>query len=196
MGVPGNAWAAAAWGLAASAFGAHAAGSPLAIDRDALQSHRVLTVSSALFRPGEAIPEKYSAYADNLSPPLRWTAVAGAGSYLLLMEDPDAKAAPDKPMLHWIVWDIPSTTHALSEGLKNPPPELKQGRNGHGEGGYMGMRPPAGDPPHHYNFEVFALDRMLRVASGADRETVLAAASGHVIAKGDLVGTFEHKAPH
>jgi Raf kinase inhibitor-like YbhB/YbcL family protein len=195
MNVPAREMA-VAWGLAAAALNAQDADPPLAIERAELRTHRVLTVSSALFRPGEAIPRKYSAYADNISPPIRWTAVAGANSYMLLVEDPDAKAASSKPMLHWIVWDIPTHLQSLPEGLKNPPPGLKQGRNGHGDVRYMGMKPPAGDPPHHYHFEVFALDRLLGVAPGSGRDAVIAAAIHHVIAKGELVGTFEQKAPH
>jgi len=56
-----------------------------------------------------------------------------------------------------------------------------------------GPRPPAGDPPHHYHFEIFALDKMLEVSAGAERDVVLEAARGHVIAKGELIGTFEQK---
>ena len=33
---------------------------------------------------------RHSAYGNNLSPPLRWTPVEGAGSYALILEDPDA----------------------------------------------------------------------------------------------------------
>jgi phosphatidylethanolamine-binding protein (PEBP) family uncharacterized protein len=39
--------------------------------------------------------------------------------------------------------------------------------------------------------QVFALDRLLDVPlSGADRDQVLAAANGHVIASGELTGNF------
>ena len=46
---------------------------------------------------------------------------------------------------------------------------------------------------HHYYFRVFALDvHRSGVASGASREAVDAAMSGHVLAEGALVGTFSH----
>ena len=50
-----------------------------------------------------------------------------------------------------------------------------------------------GDKPHRYHFQVLALDTMLDVPAGADRDQLLAAAKGHVIAKGQLMGRFQQK---
>jgi phosphatidylethanolamine-binding protein (PEBP) family uncharacterized protein len=50
-----------------------------------------------------------------------------------------------------------------------------------------------GDPPHHYHFQVFALDTLLNVPPSADRDQVLQAASGHVLAKGEIVGVYQQK---
>ncbi len=58
-----------------------------------------------------------------------------------------------------------------------------------GKVGYMGPKPPAG-PAHHYHFEVFALDRSLDLASGAERQALLDAMKGHVLASGEFVGTY------
>ena len=38
--------------------------------------------------------------------------------------------------------------------------------------------PPVGDKQHHYHFQILALDRMLDIPPGADRDQVLAAAEG------------------
>ena len=46
-------------------------------------------------------------------------------------------------------------------------------------------------PKHHYHFQVLALDRMIDTPAGATRDQVLAAVKGHVVAKGELVGTFQ-----
>lgn len=70
------------------------------------------------------------------------------------------------------------------------PEVLLQGRTSRGSPGYYGPRPPLGDPPHHYHFQVLALDSLLDGAPGSDRDTVLAAAKGHVLGKGELVGTY------
>jgi phosphatidylethanolamine-binding protein (PEBP) family uncharacterized protein len=49
------------------------------------------------------------------------------------------------------------------------------------------------DPPHRYFFQVFALDTALQVPPGAERDQLLAAMAGHVLAKGSLVGTFQQQ---
>ncbi|MGK5023388.1 YbhB/YbcL family Raf kinase inhibitor-like protein [Janthinobacterium sp. RB2R34] len=135
---------------------------------------------------------KYSEYADGVSPPLSWSTVAGAKSYAIIMEDPDA---PQKPFVHWLAWNIPSTVTSLPEGLQEQPrltePEgVLQGRTTRGSIGYYGPRPPVGDPAHHYHFQVFALDAVLSLPFGADRDQLLQAMQGHVLAKGELVGRY------
>jgi Raf kinase inhibitor-like YbhB/YbcL family protein len=68
-----------------------------------------------------------------------------------------------------------------------------QGRNSRGSIGYFGPRPPKADPPHHYHVQLFALDAALDLDPNASRAKVLDAMKGHVLASGELVGTF--KAP-
>lgn len=70
------------------------------------------------------------------------------------------------------------------------PEGVLQGATSRGSVGYYGPRPPVGDPPHHYHFQVMALDTVLDIAPGSDRDAVLKAAKGHVIAKGEVVGTY------
>ena len=163
------------------------AGGLISIQRPETATKEALTVSTPSFRPGGPIPLKYSALGQNASPALSWSAAPAAKSYAILLDDPDAPAPT--PLSHWVVWNIPPNTTMAPEGSKSG----VQGNNGHNTVGYAGPRPPAGDPPHHYHFQVLALDRMLDVPAGAVRETVLAAAKGHVVAKGEVVGTF--KAP-
>ena len=110
------------------------------------------------------------------------------------MEDPDAK--PITPFVHWVAWNIPGSTTALPEGLQEQarltePPGLLQGVTSRGSVGYFGPRPPVGDPPHHYHFQLFALDTELSIPPGSDRDTLLKAMEGHVLSKGELVGTYQ-----
>ena len=163
------------------------AGGLVSIQRPETATKGTLTVSTPSFRAGGPIPLKYSALGQNVSPALNWSAAPAAKSYAILADDPDAPAPT--PFSHWVVWNIPPNTTMAPEGSKSG----VQGTTGHNTIGYVGPHPPAGDPPHHYHFQVFALDRMLDVPAGAVREAVLAAAKGHVIAKGEVVGTF--KAP-
>ena len=54
--------------------------------------------------------------------------------------------------------------------------------------GYFGPMPPYG--LHHYHFQLFALDAPLDLAAGAGLGQLTEAIKGHVLARGELVGTF------
>jgi Raf kinase inhibitor-like YbhB/YbcL family protein len=168
-------------------------GVPIASARAEAATTGKITVTSPSFVQGGAIAAKYSEYADGVSPALSWTAVAGAKSYAIVLEDPDSR--PIMPFVHWLAWNIPAEVTNLPEGVQEQlrltePEGVLQGRTTRGSPGYYGPRPPVGDPAHHYHFQVLALDTMLDLPPGADRDAVLAAAKGHVLAKGDLVGTY------
>ena len=57
--------------------------------------------------------------------------------------------------------------------------------------GYRGPAPPKGHGLHHYHFKLFALDGPLDLAPGVDKAALLAAIEGHVIAEGELIGTYQ-----
>jgi Raf kinase inhibitor-like YbhB/YbcL family protein len=165
---------------------------PLAMTREETHTSGHLQVNSPSI--GKSIPLKYSAYADNVSPEIRWTAVANAKSYAILVEDPGAK--PISPFVHWLVWNIPPAVTSLPEGLQaqarlTDPEGVLQGRTTRGSVGYFGPRPPVGDPAHHYHFQVFALDTTLSVAGGVERDKVIDSLRGHVLASGELIGEYQ-----
>ncbi|MYM66987.1 YbhB/YbcL family Raf kinase inhibitor-like protein [Pseudoduganella sp. FT55W] len=113
------------------------------------------------------------------------------------MEDPDA---PNKPFVHWLAWNIPAGVTSLPEGLQEQPhltqPDgVLQGRTTRGSIGYFGPRPPVGDPPHHYHVQIFALDSLLPLGWGADRDQLLQAIQGHVLAKGEILGRYAQNQP-
>lgn len=171
-------------------------GVPLAKDRPETDAKARLKVTSAAFGANEPIPRKHSEYADGVSPALRWESVPGAASYAIVMEDPDSD--PIKPFVHWVAWNIPSTVTSLPEGLQEQlrlvePEGVLQGRNSSGTHGYFGPKPPVGDAAHHYHFQVLVLDAMLDIPATSDRDAFLAAASGHVLAKGELIGLYQQK---
>jgi Raf kinase inhibitor-like YbhB/YbcL family protein len=152
-----------------------------------------LEVRSSAFAANAPIPDRYSAYHDNQSPPLEWSgAPERTRALALIVEDPDAPGAD--PFVHWLVAGVPASTHALPAGLPDSRalPDVAyalQGTTSAGRAGWFGPRPPPGGP-HHYHFQVFALDAPLDLAPGFDREALLAAMKGHVLARGDLVGTY------
>jgi Raf kinase inhibitor-like YbhB/YbcL family protein len=113
-----------------------------------------------------------------------------------MVEDPDATSP--LPFVHWIATSS-APISKLPQGVppdENIPglPESRQGSNSRSEIGYFGPRPPPGDAPHAYHFQVFALDTKLDLPSGFNRHALLKAMKGHVLAEGDLIGTFD-KAP-
>lgn len=152
-----------------------------------------MALRSPAFGQGQRIPLRHSAYGDDVSPPLAWEPVAGARSYALVMEDPDA----DRPAayVHWVAWNIPATVTSLPEALPTDaqpatPEGMRQGLNDRGTAGYFGPRPPAGTGVHHYHLQLFALDAALDIDPASGRRELLEAMRGHVIARARLVGTY------
>ena len=154
-----------------------------------------LSVTTPSFGNGARIPDTHAAEGENASPALRWAAgPAGTRSYALIMEDPDVTEEP--PFVHWMAYNIPAGVTSLDEGLPGSPRLLKpegalQGMNDRGSIGYFGPRPPKGSPPHHYHFQVFALDNVPALLHGASRAEFLAAIQGHVLATGEVMGTYQ-----
>jgi Raf kinase inhibitor-like YbhB/YbcL family protein len=171
-------------------------GVPLAMQRAETAAKGTLTVTSTAFASNTAIPPQYSAYDQDNSFPLAWSgAPKDTRSFALIMEDPDAKNPPP-PVIHWVAWNIPAAEKGLREGLQKQdrlqdPDALRQGPNTSGMVGYRGPRPPEGDPPHHYHVQLFALDKTLDIATGSNRDELLNAMRGHVLARGELIGTFQ-----
>jgi Raf kinase inhibitor-like YbhB/YbcL family protein len=168
-------------------------GVSLAKDRTETRTNGAITVTSKDFPPGGMMPAFVSEYAEAASPQLAWSAVANAKSYVVIMEDPDAK--PQAPIVHWVIWDIPASLTQLPQGIQkqgrlSDPVGVLQGRNTRGSLGYTGPHAPVGDPEHHYHIQVFALDGALDVPAGSDRDVLLSRMDGHVIAKGELVGRY------
>jgi Raf kinase inhibitor-like YbhB/YbcL family protein len=163
------------------------AGAGKAIAMSLLDAGAALSVTSPDIRGGESIPDRFSDYEGGAIPTLRWSAApAGTKSFAVVVEDPDAPSG--EPFVHWLVYALPATATQVGAAL---PLIARQGTNSADGAAYMGPRPPAGDPPHHYHFEVFALDTVPALPAGADRAAFVNAARSHVLAKGELVATFQ-----
>jgi len=149
-----------------------------------------LTVLSAAFVMNAMIPTKYSCQGQDVSPPISWSAApTGTQSIAVLCDDPDAPAGD---WVHWVVFNLPADASALPEAVPTKPllPDgTTQGINDFGRVGYGGPCPPPGKT-HRYFFKVFALDTKLALTSKASKKDLLKAMAGHVLAKGELIGTF------
>jgi len=156
------------------------------------QNIQKLSVTSLAFAAGATIPASYSCKNPNVeSPPLAWKGVPNdAKTVILILKDPDA---PNGTFIHWVVYNLPASLGGLDANVPTTGKLANggmQGVNSFGEIGYKGPCPPSGSAPHHYHFELSALDAALILQPGATAAQVEEAAHGHVTATGDLVGTF------
>lgn len=158
-----------------------------------------IQLTSTAFNNGERIPARHTADGEDLSPPLAWSrAPEGTRQWALICDDPDAPTR--EPWVHWVIYAIPADTRQLPEGVPNreeldSPPGARQGRNSWSSGttiGYRGPDPPSGHGVHHYHFRLYALDAELDLPPGLTKNELLKAIQGHVLAAGELVGTYEH----
>jgi Raf kinase inhibitor-like YbhB/YbcL family protein len=168
-------------------------GEPIAISRG--NPAVSIVIRSPAFDEGEPIPTRHTGDGEDLSPPLTWTAPPkGTVELALLVDDPDAPVA--EPWVHWVLFRIPASAKGLPEGFHGPtiPPEpagIVQGVNSWNSLGYRGPAPPRGHGTHHYHFKLYALDAALEFGPGIDKKGLLDAMSGHVVARAELVGTYQ-----
>lgn len=155
-----------------------------------------VVVSSEAFSDGAEIPTRYTDDGGTLSPPLSWSGLpAGTGSVVLLVEDPDAPMP--RPFVHLIAWKERACDAALPEGafasrgITGGAHEL--GRNSFQQDAWLPPDPPTGHGPHHYLFQVYALDGPLDLPASPGRGDLLDAMQGRVLAKGLLTGLYERR---
>ena len=148
-----------------------------------------IEVRSTAFEHGQPIPGRYTCDGEDLSPPLQWGLLPpGTVTLALIAEDPDA---PRGTWVHWVMYNIPSEDLWLPEGV--PPDSIQpdgsiQGLNDFRKIGYGGPCPPWGT--HRYYFRLLALNTRLDLPPGITRDRLLSAMEGHVIARGELMGTY------
>jgi Raf kinase inhibitor-like YbhB/YbcL family protein len=146
-----------------------------------------LTLSSPKFDDGERIPDRYGRGAADVNPPLEVDGVPDeAESLALIVDDPDAVEPAGTIWDHWVVWNVPPEIGTIPEGWDGA--DATEGTNDFGETGYGGPSPP--DREHSYRFAVFALDTALDLGSETDADGLRSAMSGHVLAQGQLEGTY------
>ncbi len=144
-------------------------------------------LTSPAFQAGERMPVKYTGDGQDVSPPLSWTEPPAETQELaLICDDPDA---PRGIFNHWLVYDLSPGLSGLPENVLKQTevatPACRQGLNSAGKPGYMGPAPPPG-PPHRYQFTLYALKEKSGLPPGANREEVLKAIEGKVLAKTSL----------
>jgi Raf kinase inhibitor-like YbhB/YbcL family protein len=143
-----------------------------------------IELSSPAFREGARIPARFTCDGDGGSPPLRWSRVPRAAKALaLVVEDRTAKG-----FVHWTVLDIAPGTHGVATGAV--PRGGVETPNSFGDKGYGGPCPPADDPPHRYEFVIYALRRPLRAGSDAAPDEVRSRLGEAALARGAFTSSF------
>ena len=161
----------------------------------------LMTLTTLAWPDGGLIPEKHAQPGHDVSPPFTWSnAPDTAASFVLMAHDLDvATGNGTDDLLQWLVWNIPGADRALPEGMPQGATLPNGARQISATGpNYRGPAAPASGAPHHYVFEIFALDTMLDVpAVGATpaqtRAAVIAALAGHVRGKGVYTGTYRRQ---
>jgi len=122
---------------------------------------------------------------------------------------------PRVDFYHWVLVDIDGTSTGLEEGADSdcitakgkalgPTANGVRGLNNYTDwfagdedmggdyGGYDGPCPPWNDTIiHHYHFKVFALDvKSLGLTGRFGGPEVIAAMAGHILAEGEIIGTY------
>lgn len=133
--------------------------------------------SSAIGHEGR-LPRKYTGDGQgavkDVSPPLEWYGVPEAArSLALVVEDVDAPADADSPVVpwtHWVVVNIPTTVRGLPEGFSGKEEAaggehagIKEGHNDWKVPGWRGPKPPTSG--HRISFKLYALDQPLHLGN-------------------------------
>jgi Raf kinase inhibitor-like YbhB/YbcL family protein len=175
----------------------------LSLNAIAADAPETITVTSSAFDHHGMVPEEYTAYGDNKSIDLSWSNLpAGTVQLALICDDPEVVTIGmmETPFPHWVAYNIPASASGLPEDMTKDAvvtgaglDGMINGLNGTRRPGYFGPRPPVNGHLHAYHFRVYAIDADLDLAEGLNKDELLAAIDGHVLATGMLMGHYERK---
>jgi Raf kinase inhibitor-like YbhB/YbcL family protein len=155
-----------------------------------------LTLTSPDFEPNGEIPTRFTCESEDVSPALAWSGTPEkARSLALIVDDPDAPdpRAPKTTWVHWVLYNLPPAVSGLPQkvGPKDLPPGTREGVNDWKRTGYGGPCPPIGR--HRYFFKLYALDAELADLGRPNKAKLEEAMEGHVLAKAELIGTYQKR---
>jgi hypothetical protein len=155
---------------------------------------KTVILHSISFSAGGDIPPSYTCKGEGVSPEVSWEGVPdNARSYVLIATDWDGPSPRLRlgNFTHWLLFNIPQGVHEVKSAVR--PIELGQekitvGDNSSGVAAYVPPCPPLGK--HRYVFRLYALDVPQIHPAAPDRNGVMDAMIGHVLAYGEIVGLF------
>ena len=141
-----------------------------------------MKIISPSFKNNEKMPVKFTYDGEDINPALEIENLPeGTKSLALIVDDPDA---PMKTWVHWIVYDIPPSSHIDEDSIPG-----KQGINDAAGKDYHGPCPPSGT--HRYYFKVYALDKVLGLNEGISKGDLEKAMQGSILSSAELVGLYK-----
>ncbi len=153
-----------------------------------------LKIASPSFANNGWIPDRHSAYYENVSPEIDIDGLdEGAVSLMITLDDLGHPIRPGYN--HWVAWNIPPID-VLPENIPKgasieQPVHMEQGL-AYGRHCYRGPKPPF-HWNHDYRFTVYALDTVLHISADSNKAAVLKAAEGHILQKGMLTGKYQRR---
>jgi Raf kinase inhibitor-like YbhB/YbcL family protein len=167
--------------------------------RDADQAYhsalpKSVFVRSISFNGGADMSASYTCKGEGVSPEISWDGVPeNARSFVLIAmdwDDPSPKFRLGN-FTHWILYNIPLDVREIKSAVTSA--DLKQSNiqvasNSSDAAAYGPPCPPLGK--HRYIFRVYALDVPKIDPASPDRDHVMAAMKGRVLAYGEVVGLF------
>jgi Raf kinase inhibitor-like YbhB/YbcL family protein len=148
-----------------------------------------LAIRSSSFSDGGRIPARLTCGGPSLSPQVAYSGEpAATQSLAIVMDDPDTPFG----FVHWLVYNIPTETHALAEGASSQrklPAGATEGKNSDDAEGYFAPCPP-GTKPHRYVIRMYALDISPGLPPGLTKQQLASAVRGHILAEGQWMGLY------
>lgn len=141
-----------------------------------------MKLTSPEIENGKKIPRKFTCEGDDINPTLIIEDIpVGTKSLALIVDDPDA---PMGTWVHWVSFNIPVVSQIDEDSIPG-----KQGINDFGRKDYGGPCPPSGT--HRYFFKLYALDTVLDLNEGINKEALEDAVEGHILDKAELIGLYK-----
>jgi Raf kinase inhibitor-like YbhB/YbcL family protein len=155
---------------------------------------QTVILHSISFVAGGDIPASYTCKGEGVSPEVSWEGVPDmALSFVLIVTDWDGPSPRLRlgNFTHWLLFNIPPGEHEVKSAVA--PIELTQenievGSNSADGAIYVPLCPPLSK--HRYIFRLYALDVAQLHPVSRDRDAVMNAMTGHVLAYGEMVGFF------
>ncbi len=155
---------------------------------------KTVILHSISFGAGGEIPSSYTCKGEKVSPEVSWEGAPDkAQSFVLIATDWDGPSPRLRlgNFTHWLLYNIPREVREIKSAATAAElarEKVEIGNNSSGAAAYMPPCPRWGR--HRYVFRLYALDIAQIHPATRDREAVMEAMTGHVLAFGEIVGLF------